>query len=167
VGLFVRTAAVIAGNIGFAGFVVGAISGLLGLWLGDDLVSTARIVTQGYWALLIFFPISLWFAHLILPDFKEPTGFPGESMQLYLSLPVALLTSLFGALFGLFLGGVPFFLVLGANLPVLFGGYEADAFFAAVSAQIFWGQITWVGVVTLLSTLPMAFWVHQKAKEWY
>lgn len=166
-GLLLRTALVIAGNLAFMGLVIGAVSGIVALWLGDDLDSAALIVTRGYWGLAILFPVALWFAHLILPDFKDPGGFPGESARLYLSILSGMLTSLLGALLGIFLGGVPFFLVLGANLPILFGSYDADSFFAALSARIFWGQIIPVAIITLLSTLPMVFWVHRIVKEWY
>lgn len=166
-GLVLRTALVIAGNLGFGGALVGLVSAVLALWLGDDLAGAALIVTRGYWGLLIVLPVLLWFAHLILPDFREPTGFPGESCLLYLSLPAGIVTSILGTLLGVGLGGGPFFLVLGANLPVLFGGYEADAFYDAISPVIYWRQFAIVAVVALLSALPMAFWVHQKAKEWY
>jgi hypothetical protein len=165
--LLLRTTFVIAGNLAFVGLFVGVISGMAALWLGEDLDSAALIVTRGYWGLALLFPVALWFAHLILPDFKEPGGFPGESARLYLTIPSGMLTSLLGALLGIFLGGVPFFLVLGANLPILFGGYDADTFFAALSARIFWGQITLVALVTLLSALPMVYWVHRIVKEWY
>jgi hypothetical protein len=164
-GLLIRTALVMAGNLGFAGFVMGAISGILAVWLGDDLSSTVLVVSRGYWGLAVLFPIALWFAHLILPDFDEKTAFPGESRLLYLSWPVAVLTSWVGTALGVFLGGVPFFLVFGANLPILFGGQDADALYAALSAHIFWGQFTWIAAVALLTALPMAFWVHQIAKE--
>ncbi len=143
-------------SLGLPGLLVGVAAGWLGLWRADGAGPVAAVILLVYWSLLLALPatMALW----TLANLND------ADQVLYLSLPGSVLMQFFGGLLGGLLA-TAFFLVVAINVAAIFGGEDQVLLRLALLAELSWGDVTAVMLVTAVSGAMLAWWANRQMRQ--
>jgi hypothetical protein len=150
--------AAVAAGIGLFAGVAAGVGGLLFVQNQADFVA---LVANVLWALVILTPVGVWLGHDIRPygPYKE------RGVDVYVSLPAALLTSGLSSLAGSFLGARILFPFGPTMMLTVLGGAQVGEVRAALGAALAGSQLWLILASGLLTGLVLAILGHRRMAE--
>ena len=136
------------------GLVTGAVVAILGIFMAPDVQATADLAGRAFWVLALLMPLALWLGIFM-------THGDEDHADAYGSLLTTALVAIQAAIVGAALGAGPFYFLAVSYLSNILRGFEAPLVSQAVMGQILWGPWLWVVAITVLASLPIAFWSYR------